>query len=410
MNLRFVPPGDPRRVANALVGHLFAPDGALALVDEDDWALRARVESGLQNRRADSDRSHPLILPTSGTTGSHPHLVVLPTRALIASAEATHKALGGPGRWITTLPLRHIAGVQTVVRTHVAGFSPAIAAKGPFSPQALGQLISQVRSSTPRAVPLYTSLVSAQLESCLKENISELRYLDAILVGGGFIDRSLLASARGRGVQVVETYGMTETAGGCVYDGRPLLGTMVSLHGSRIVLRGPTLMDGYLDEEAPWVEIDGQQWLLTSDLGVIDSDSTVHITGRSDDLIKSGGVKVNLQEVSQALTSADSPATLTPDLPEWTRTCVLAHDDPIWGQHVAVIVEVPQAPAADDSFIEKVALAVRERIRSELGAAATPRTVALVTSLPTTALGKIDRTAAHRLLDEQIGQGRAWRR
>src|SRR5699024_9161698 len=161
-----------------------------------------------------------LVVSTSGSTGT-PKGAMLPATALSASAAATDLALGGPGRWILTLPGHHIAGIQVMLRSLRAGHEPVIVdvSRG-FDPAAL-----PAADGGPLA---YTSLVPGQLAKVLDEGPAEavaaLARLNAVLLGGAATAPELLERAADAGIRVVRTYGMSETAGGCVYDGVPLDG------------------------------------------------------------------------------------------------------------------------------------------------------------------------------------------
>ncbi|HSU09745.1 MAG TPA: AMP-binding protein, partial [Pseudonocardia sp.] len=211
-----------------------------------------------------------VLVATSGSTGS-PRLVVLPPTALRASAEATATRLGGPGRWLLALPADHVAGVQVVVRALLAGAAPVV------QDLRAGFRSDGFAAATARLGPgrRYTSLVPTQLLRLLDAGGAALDALlgyDAVLIGGAALDARLRARAEAAGVRVVATYGMTETAGGCVYDGVPLDGVQVRLDADgRIVLGGPTLAAGYLDDpdatDAAFAEHDGRREFRTGDLG-----------------------------------------------------------------------------------------------------------------------------------------------
>lgn len=384
---------DAKKAADALVKHVTAPQRLLVLRgasrNDADLRIQRATTQGLLPERA---LSRGLVVATSGSTG-RPNLVCLENDALKSSADATHSYLGGPGRWVTVLPLTHIAGIQTVIRSTYAGQPPFLAHFRHFRPDTFGSAAEEARAQTPSSVPLYCSLVTAQLAVLLDENPNSLRHFDAILVGGGFVSETLIRAAASLGVRVVTTYGMTETSGGCVYDGRPLPGTRVLAdEDGRLLISGPTLMAGYLDEKAPWVHRENTRWFATSDQGGVLSDGTVQVTGRNDDLIKSGGVKINLTAVAQACRV------------DGVRE---AHGFPVpderWGNAVGVLVETALDP-------QEVGPRVADAVRAKLGGPSTPRYVATTTAMPTTALGKIDRKGARLIGMNQIGQGDAWHR
>ncbi len=79
-------------------------------------------------------------------------------------------------------------------------------------------------------------------------DVKDLTRFDAVLIGGGPLAPELRAEAESYGIRIVQTYGMSETCGGCVYDGRPLDGVEVRIDDGEVQLRGPVLFDGYEGE------------------------------------------------------------------------------------------------------------------------------------------------------------------
>nr|NLD39844.1 AMP-binding protein [Actinomycetales bacterium] len=222
-----------------------------------------------------------VVISTSGSTSGVGHLVGLSRAALEASAQATFARLHGPGQWLTSLPIHHIAGFQVVLRSAVAGIPPLIHAGNPAT---LAAEIDSMRADVPR----YLSLVPTQLLRLLETEPAPLTRLDAILVGGAALPPAVAERARGAGVPIVTTYGMTETAGGCVYDGVPLPGVSVNLEEGRILLAGPMLATRYLEAaDQPFRDVDGVRHLVTSDLGEW-RDGRLAILWRADDVLISG--------------------------------------------------------------------------------------------------------------------------
>lgn len=332
-----------------------------------------------------------LVVRTSGT-GGQGRDVLLSARALAASAAATHDRLGGPGRWVLALPLRHIAGVQVLVRSLASGTEPAVVPSGRFDPGAVADVVRRARVQDRR---LYTALVPTQLhrilagcdpDGALPPALRPLADLEAILVGGAATPPGLLERARAAGLRVVTTYGMTETCGGCVYDGVPLAGVDVRIDDGAVAVAGPVLAHGYLGrpdlDAAAFRTVDGVRWLRTADRGVLDG-GRLTILGRADDVIVTGGQKVDPTAVEAVL-------ELDPDVDE---ACVVGIADDEWGELVVAVV-VPRAGSAmPDS----------ERLRRDvgrtLGRAAEPRRLVLVDGLPRVGPGKVDRAAVARLAD-----------
>ena len=343
-----------------------------------------------------------LVIPTSGSSAGAPRLVGLSTEALIASAKATELALDGPGRWILALPTHHIAGAMVLLRAAVAETSPQVVdTSNGFDPLAL---LPAVRGATQDDMPGYLSLVPTQLSQCLDagdEVVAALRALSAILVGGAATNQQLLTRALDAGLRVRTTYGMTETAGGCVYDDLPLPGTSVRAVDwdgrTRLAINGPTLMTRYLDAESPFFDEGGHRWLLTGDLGIIRASGTVEVRGRADDVIVSGGLSIAPGPVRRVVRSFDCISDA------W----ILGTPDEKWGHVVTALVVVDQMPS-DSLEMAELGSAIREHAAAHIGRAQAPRRVVAVESLPYLGFDKIDRAAAAQAAAEASGTEREW--
>ena len=319
-----------------------------------------------------------LVVDTSGSTGI-PRSVLLSATALRASAAATDARLGGPAQWLLTLPPTHVAGLQVLVRSILAGTDPVLAAPGRFRPDRFATDVA--RLTGPRR---YVSLVPTQLHRLLDDagpGLAALATFDAVLLGGAVAGPTLLARARGAGVRIVTTYGMSETCGGCVYDGEPLDGVRIRLDDdARILLAGPMLATGYLDrpdlDAETFRTADGVRWLRTSDVGAI-TMGRLAVLGRLDDMLVTGGAKVAPAAVER----------LVGELPEVAEVCVVGVPDAEWGQAVTAVVVLTGGAAAPtlDS--------VRVHVTRNLGAPAAPRHLVVVDRLPTRGPGKTDRRA-----------------
>ena len=316
-----------------------------------------------------------VVVSTSGTTGV-PKGAMLTASALTASAEATHRRLGGPGRWLLALPAYHVAGLQVLVRSVVAGTTP-VAVDAGFDGAAL---VSAVSSLGPGR--RYASLVAAQLDKALRDPAAAaaLASLDAVLIGGGPMPQGVAERASAARISVVRTYGMSETAGGCVYDGVPLDGVRVRVERSatsndgRVVLGGATLAKGYRNavRPDPFAE---PGWFRTDDIGAVDDSGVLRVLGRVDDAISTGGLTVLPQLVEAAL--ARHPAV--------ADCAVFGVADERLGQRVVAAIVVATACAAP-TLAE-----LRAHVASTLPSTAAPREVHIVDELPRRGIGKVDR-------------------
>ena len=335
-------------------------------------ALRVALRVG-----EDIDDDVALVATTSGTTGA-PKGALLTAAALTASAAATHDRLGGPGSWLLALPPYHIAGLQVLVRSALAGSIPVeLDVSEGFDVTQLPGAIRRLGSGR-----RYTSLVAAQLAKALTDPAAAaaLAELDAVLLGGGPAPQGVLDAAAAAGIAVVRTYGMSETAGGCVYDGVPLDGVLVRVAGDgRIVLGGATLAKGYRNpvDPDPFAE---PGWFRTDDLGALDDAGVLRVLGRADEAISTGGLTVLPQLVEAAL--GTHPAV---------GDCAVfgLADDRLGERVVAAIVvaEGCSAPTLD---------ALRAHVTRTLDPTAAPRELHVVDALPRRGIGKLDRTALVR--------------
>lgn len=330
-----------------------------------------------------------LLVPTSGSTGT-PREVALPADALRASGAATEARLAGPGRWLLTLPATHVAGLQVLVRSVLAGTEPTVLA-GPFRADAFTAAVARMPGA---GGPRYTSLVPTQLHRLLDSpaGTEALTAFDAVLLGGAATSPGLLDAARAAGARVVTTYGMSETCGGCVYDGVPLDGVTVDLaDDGRIRIAGPVLAAGYRgrpDLDAELFEVrDGTRWLRTSDLGRWDDAGRLTVLGRADDVLVTGGVKVPPAAVERVLAA----------VPGVGEVLVVGVPDPEWGQ-VLVAVVVPRAGSPAPTLDT-----LREAATAALGGPAAPRHLVTLGALPLRGPGKPDRRGAAELAARELG-------
>ncbi|GAB2699067.1 o-succinylbenzoate--CoA ligase [Thalassiella azotivora] len=368
----------PRLLAAALDGTgpalLPVPDGEPG----DTLRAAARLDDPV-------DDDVVLLLPTSGSTGT-PKVVELTAAALLASAEATAQRVGGHGQWLLALPLTHVAGWQVLVRGVLAGTEPLVLdPRAPFAAADLAAATTRMRDDVPRL----TSLVPTQLSRVLADDAATqaLASFAAVLVGGAATPATLLDRARARGVRVVTTYGMTETSGGCVYDGVPLDGVLVRTADDRVLLGGPVLARGYRDpaatREAFTTDGQGARWFRTSDRGALDG-GRLRVLGRLDDVLVSGGANVHPAAVEAVVSGLDGVEAVV----------VVGVPDPTWGQAVVALVQGGRQPSPD---------AVRRAVTQALGREHAPRHVLAVERVPLLGIGKPDRRAAARVAAAHLG-------
>jgi O-succinylbenzoic acid--CoA ligase len=344
------------------------PDGPPAVVQAARAALRPEMplEPGAD-----------LVVLTSGSSGGS-RGVLLAAAAVRASAAATLDRIGGPGSWLLALPVSAIAGLQVLARGMLADRPVVRPRRGEPLAAAVARMPAGRR---------YTALVPTQLRRYLDTEPDALRSFDAILVGGAATDAALRGRARESGVPIVTTYGMTETAGGCVYDGRPLDGVRVRVTedpagpgGGGIQLAGPTLALGYRLDPAESGVAFADGWFRTGDAGTLDADGRLTVTGRLDDVVITGGVNVAPTTVEAAL--REHPAV--------ADAVVFGRPDATWGQRVVAAVVPVEGTTPDLADL-------RTWVTTRLGAPAAPRQLHVLDALPVLHTGKPDRRAVAAL-------------
>ena len=310
-----------------------------------------------------------VVIATSGSTGA-PKGVELSAAALTASASGSLRRIGaGPAdRWLCCLPTFYVAGIGVLVRSLIAGTEPVISPS--VSPDVLAGAECQ-----------HVSLVPTQLRRLLAAGAAP-GTVQTVLLGGAAAPAGLLAEARSAGWRVVTTYGMSETCGGCVYDGYPLDGVLVRTGtDGRIMIGGSVLFSGYRLQPGRTEDALSDGWFRTADLGVVSCDGRVTVRGRADDMINSGGKKVVPGQVEAALGTCTGVADVV----------VVGVPDAEWGEVVTafVVAADPLDPPGSDEL--------RAHARTALSGYAVPKKFVVVREFPLLPSGKPDRVALRRI-------------
>lgn len=378
-----------------------------------------------------------LIACTSGSTGI-PKGAVLGSQQLTTSADATASFIerhyqAQPGAWLLTLPAHHIAGLQVMLRSLRAGYTPLAAAHL----QAQHLQAQHLQAQRPHAgarftaagfiadtealaetypgVDLYTSLVPAQLER-IAENpaaVEALKRYACVLVGGAAAREGVIKEMAEEGAQIALTYGSSETAGGMVYNGQPLPGARVRIDGAdergagRVRISGPMVADGYRNvDSAEAFPVVGE--FVTSDIGVLDgsvlegggeeSSGTLRILGRADGAINTGGYKVLPEEVEKSICQ---------QVPGAEAAFAAGVEDAKYaefGESIGALVVLRGVGNGAAECPREVTDLVREAMRGKVGPGLLPRRAWAIHEMPTTGPGKTNRQQAAATLNELYGQ------
>jgi O-succinylbenzoic acid--CoA ligase len=286
-----------------------------------------------------------IVVGTSGSTGLIKE-VAFTRDALIASAQASNSFIGAiaGAQWSLLLPVTHIAAVNVIIRSIEVGTIPLD--------------LRNFEGEYPKVD--FTSIVPTQLFRALNSDARLLRHLqatNAVLVGGAALAPALRTQAQSAGINVIETYGMTETCGGCVYEGQGLLGVEFAISEKGVIkIRGPVLATNYLSSPDLFQLNDG--WFMSNDLGE------------------------NL-----SLTSIE--ATLSVRYPD-LECAAFAINDRQWGQalHLAIVGEANETE-------------ISHYLEAALGDIAKPKGIHILESLPLLGIGKVDRAALSKMVEHE---------
>ncbi len=309
-----------------------------------------------------------IVVGTTGSSGISKE-VGISAAAILASAQASNKYLGAkPGdTWSLLLPLTHIAGVNVLVRALELGTEP-IDLRGE-------------RSEYPRVD--FTAIVPAQLFKALNGDDGLLQHLVAaksVLIGGAALPEDLRKQGEEAGITIVTTYGMTETTGGCVYNGTPLDGVEIKINSdNHIAIKGAVLAETYIGAEQMWASAVKDGWFISADLGKIEGGKLI-VEGRSDDVIISGGENISLGHIER---------TLQARFPEVTFAA-FAVSNPQWGDslHLAVVGR---------NIVEED---ISDYLAAEVGTFAKVKGFLHLPELPLMGIGKVDRKKLAELFTE----------
>ncbi len=349
---------------DATVDHTFvdrlrsAWDAGDAVLPVDQRLPRAARDRLLADLRPGDgvDTGDALVVATSGTTG-RPKGVVLTHAAVAASARATSARLGvDPAKdtWLCCLPVAHIGGLSVVTRALLTGTCLAMGDSGCAGATLVSLVATQLRRVDPRR-------------------------WRTIVLGGS-------APPGDVPVNVVTTYGLTESGGGCVYDGVALDGVEVRIDPDGVIaLRASMLLRAYRTFDGEEDPKDADGWFRTGDAGELSGDGRLRVLGRVDDVIVTGGEKVWPDAVEAVLREVAGVA----------EVAVVGYPDDEWGQRVVAVI-VPEAPA--QAAGPPVLATLRGAVRHVLPPWCAPKEMVVVTALPRTPLGKVRRAEVRRSL------------
>ena len=337
---------------------------------------RARFTAQLAAWKPANDAHPEILIPTSGTTAA-PKIARLPHAALAHAAAVSCRALSvtATSRWLLSISPARVGGLMVVLRARHADAALIVDDAPSFEARAFAARLGEHGVT-------HTSIVPTMLARLVGEGIPAPSSLECLLVGGAALSAELRARAASLGYPVVESYGMTET---CAFVAlrraadagfREVEPGTVRVADGALEVRGPSLFAGYVGG-AP---LAAGQWWRTRDLGTELPDGAFEVSGREDDLIVTGGEKVNPEEVEAVLRT----------VPGVKDAVVFGAPDAEWGSKVAALL-------VGEASIE----AARAACARALAKHKCPRLWAHATDIPRGAAGKVSRRTL-------AGQQRDW--
>ncbi len=316
----------------------------LPVVDRDESSDERALSSLTLHRDIPA-----LVVFSSGSSGD-PKAAVLSAGNMLSGARAANRLLelDARSRWLLSLPLYHVSGLSIVFRCLLASAAMVLPEEG----EELGDVLI-------RHAPTHVSLVATQLYRLLRDDASAaaLARCKAVVMGGGPTPESLVREAVARGIKLVMSYGMTETAAmicctrpgdameRLLSSGKPLVDGSVSISSEgEILVRGDQLFLGYLQPDGSLHRpLTDEGWFRTGDLGRFDDAGYLHVTGRRDNMFISGGENIQPEEIEQALRNIEGVE----------EAIVVPVDDAEWGRRPVAFVRMEEGRALDAAAVEK---------------------------------------------------------
>ncbi|MBN6205595.1 o-succinylbenzoate--CoA ligase [Ralstonia pickettii] len=324
------------------------------------------------------------IIYTSGTTGFPKGVMhTYGNHWWNAIASALNLGLDKADKWLISLPLFHVSGLSTLLKSVIYGMPIYLMKK--FDE-------SQVHEAIMKKQITVVSVVTVMVQRLI-ERMGDERYpkgLRCFLLGGGPAPQALLERAKEKAIPVFQSYGMTETASQIVTlspndalnklgsAGKPLLPAQLKIENpgidgiGEIIVKGPTVTAGYYNNPKANKESFSEGWFKTGDLGYIDQEGYLYVVDRRTDLIISGGENIYPSEIENALMK----------MPEIKEAGVTKLEDETWGQ-------IPVAYVVANKAITETEIIIF--LKQHLAKYKLPKKIYFIDQLPRNAANKLVR-------------------
>lgn len=340
-------------------------------------------DANLARRNPASDQS-ALIMFTSGTTGKQ-KAVKHTFESLYSSANSINEIFNFLKKeiWLASLPFYRIGGFQIIVRALLSGGTICIPEE--IKTEAISQSLQSFQ-------PDYLSLVNASLKELLNTNKNELQKCKAVFVGGGPVNSRLILESIENKITLYKVYGSTET-GSMVSilipedalnksdsAGKPLPGVDLKIVDDEVFVASHSLFSGYINNEVLTKAKISDGWFATGDEGFIDKDGFLFIKSRKDNLIISGGEKIDPEEIKNELEN----------LNQIEQAFVFGVPDQKWGEKICAAVAVTTRVNIEE---------LKDKLKEILPSYKIPKAIKVVEKIPQDEMGKVNFTELKKLFE-----------
>ncbi len=323
-----------------------------------------------------------ILLATSGSTGKPKLVQHTPSTLLAAVTNYNYVTNNNDGKLLASLPFYHTGGFMVIIRALVRGNSLII--PDTVKP---ADLLTTMNIYNPDAV----SLVEPQLLDLLPVSEQIRHKPEFVFCGGSKFQNNILSEAIQKGWNIINVYGSTETASMVCFNnnvlskpeiaGKPVPNVNIYIEDGEIVISSPSLATGYFDDnELSELNFrDGKYY--TGDIGNIDDDGNLYITGRKSRMIISGGKNIDPVEIETELKKISGIDDIF----------ICGSPDTHWGEKVTAIIATEDFDIIDSEKLKC-------QLKKVLPGYKIPKAFVFVDYIPRNSLGKIDKREVNLLL------------
>lgn len=347
----------------------------------------------------ENDSETSVILFTSGSE-KEPKAVQLTHKNILSTIAGTRKSLSfSPDEvLLSTLPMFHSFGFVSNI-LFVTNNMKIVFYPNPLDYKTIGNTAKKYSPTMLLGPPTF---FEGYISKCHRDDFKSIRY--AITGADKLLEKTRTRFREKFGIQLLQGYGITESSAVAAFEtphenrpdsvGKPLLGTEIKIvnpeteeemprnRDGLILLKGDNIMSGYFEDEEKTNEVLKKSWYFTGDIGRLDDDGFLWISGRMKRFVKVGGEMISLTMVE---------STLSECLPEDCECAVIGIDDEKRGSRIQAFVTTEK----------KIIRSLRDQLKKLLPHIAIPKDFHVVEEIPKLGSGKNNYRELTRLLEEK---------